>query len=254
MLKPIQCDALKSNSINHAFFTRQGGVSKGIYEGLNVGLGSNDNQEDVIKNRALASKHLNVPARHLATPNQVHSANAVIVNEPMTGEKPKADAVVTSTKNIMVGVLTADCGPVLFSDKSAGVVAAAHAGWKGATSGVLESTIQAMCSLGATPKNIIAILGPTISQENYEVGPEFADNLNSLDNSNKMYLINSNQKAHFMFDLPKYIVDRLNNLGVQASWTGQCTYSNENDLFSYRRTTHRKEPDYGRQLSAICLS
>lgn len=253
MLKPITCDALKLDSINHAFFTRQGGVSKGIYEGLNVGLGSDDNQEAVITNRALAATHLNVSANYLATPYQIHSAKAVIVNDPMTGEKPKADAVVTNKKGIMVGVLTADCGPVLFADEKAGIVAAAHAGWKGATSGILENTIKTMCSLGATPKNIIAILGPTISQEIYEVGPEFAENLISLDKGNDAYLINSKQKAHFMFDLPQYIVDRLGKQDVQANWSGHCTYSNEDALFSYRRTTHRKEPDYGRQLSAICL-
>ncbi|MBL1404695.1 MAG: polyphenol oxidase [Hyphomicrobiales bacterium] len=253
MLKPITCNALKLDGINHAFFTRHGGASKGIYKGLNVGIGSNDDQEVVTKNRALASAHLNVPKTHLATPYQIHSAIAVVVSEPMTIKKPKADALVTKTKGLMVGVLTADCGPVLFADEKAGIVATAHAGWKGATSGILENTIQTMCNLGATPKNIIAILGPTISQENYEVGPEFADNLISLDKNNDAYLINSEQKTHFMFDLPQYIVDRLSNLDVQANWTGQCTYSNEDALFSYRRSTHRKEPDYGRQLSAICL-
>lgn len=253
MLTPIKCNELKLNSIDHAFFTRDGGSSKGIYKGLNVGLGSNDNRETVLKNRALTTAHLNVPSTHLATPYQIHSPNAIIVYEPMSGEKPKADAVVTSTPGLMVGILTADCGPVLFADEKAGIVAAAHAGWKGATSGILENTITTMESLGADRNNIIAVLGPTISQENYEIGPDFAKNLILLDKNNNAYLIKSINEGHFMFDLPNYIIDRLNNLHIQASWTGHCTYANEKELFSYRRTTHNKEPDYGRQLSAIKL-
>ena len=253
MLKPIVCEELNLSSIGHAFFTRDGGTSTGIYKGLNVGLGSDDDKETVIKNRALTTTHFNVPSTHLATPYQIHSPDAIIVNEPMRGEKPKADAVVTNTQGIMVGVLTADCGPVLFADEKAGVVAAAHAGWKGATSGILENTIDTMQALGAKRNLIIAVLGPTISQENYEIGPEFAENLISLDKNNDAYLINSINQGHFMFDLPKYIIDRLNNLLIQASWTGQCTYADEKELFSYRRTTHRKEADYGRQLSAIRL-
>lgn len=251
MLKPIQSNDLALSGIQHAFFTRQGGQSSGIYEGLNVGLGSDDNKETVIKNRALAASHLNVSSSHLITPYQIHSPNAILVNEPITGEKPKADAVVTNTPGLMVGVLTADCGPVLFADKEAGVIAAAHAGWNGATSGILENTVEKMETLGATKNRIVAVLGPTISQDNYEVGPEFAENLHSLDKNNDEYLISSVNKSHYMFDLPQYIIGRLSKIDVQASWTGQCTYLEENQLFSYRRTTHRKEPDYGRQLSAI---
>lgn len=254
MLKPIQSDKLSSNNVSHAFFTRQGGLSKGIYQGLNVGLGSDDDKSMIVKNRALTAAHLKVPETHLATPYQIHSPDVIIIDQPILGDKPKADAIVTKTCGLMIGILTADCGPVLFADKDAGVIAAAHAGWKGATSGILENTIAEMETLGAKKERIVAVLGPTISQDNYEVGPEFAENLNSLDKNNNTYLIRSANKGHFMFDLPQYIVDRLSKIEVQASWTGQCTYVETNQLFSYRRTTHNKEADYGRQLSAIKLA
>lgn len=251
MLNPIKAASLNLDGINHAFFTRDGGKSKGIYSGLNVGLGSNDDKETVGQNRAIAAGYFNVPATHLTTPYQIHSPNVIVATKPFSNDKPKADAIVTAIPKLMIGILTADCGPVLFADHKSSIVGAAHAGWKGATSGILENTIDAMENLGANKKDIIAVLGPTISQPNYEVGPEFIENLVSLEKRNTAYLINSTKADHFMFDLPSYIVDRLTAAGVKASWTGQCTYAQEEKLFSYRRTTHRNEADYGRQLSAI---
>lgn len=253
-LQPAFGQALSGiDDIKHGFFTRHGGTSTGLYQGLNVGLGSDDNQTNVIQNRNRVAAYFDVAPTHLATPYQIHSPDVVIVDNPIIEPRPKADAVVTATPGIIAGILTADCGPVLFADKKANIVGAAHAGWKGATGGVLESTIDAMVSLGSKLENIVAVLGPTISQKNYEVSTDFADNIFSLSKENERYLIPSIKQSHFMFDLPTYIVDRLAHAGVQSSWTGQCTYALENEFFSYRRTTHRKEPDFGRQISAITI-
>jgi len=184
----------------------------------------------------------------------VHSADVIEVREPWEeGYRPKVDALVTRNPDIAIGILTADCGPVLFADKENGVVGAAHAGWKGATSGVLDNTVSAMETIGAERQSITAILGPTISQENYEVGPEFVERLLEIHPDNKDYLIKSAKPGHAMFDLPAYIVARLTIAGVKAFWTEHCTYADEESFFSYRRTTHRNEADYGRQISAISL-
>ena len=242
-----------ASAVKHAFFTRVGGHSLGIYKGLNVGLGSDDEREAVLANRALAAAYFSVKPTHLATPYQIHSPNVVIIDKPIGENRPTVDAVVTATPGIAVGVLTADCSPVLFSDPSSGIVAAAHAGWKGATEGVLENTIAAMQSLGASKTNIIAVLGPTICQKNYEVGPEFVENLMRLSSDNSKYLIPSTKPKHAMFDLANYVVERLSRAGVTAHWTGHCTYADEAQFYSYRRKMHRAESDYGRQLSAICL-
>lgn len=253
-IEPVLDSAIASlDNVEHGFFTRHGGVSSGIYQGLNVGLGSDDERQKVVENRNRVAGFFNISPTHLATTYQVHSPDVIIIDKPIEEPRPKVDAVVTATPGIIASVLTADCGPVLFADANAGIVGAAHAGWKGATGGVLESTVNAMISLGSKPENIIATLGPTISQENYEVGADFAQNLLSLDKSNEQYLALSINPSHFMFDLPSYIVTRLAGTGVQASWTGHCTYEQEAEFFSYRRTTHRKEPDYGRQISAITL-
>jgi YfiH family protein len=224
-----------------------------LYEGLNTGLGSDDDVDHVRTNRALATRHLGVDHDRLVTVYQVHSPDAIIVDAPLSGDRPKADGLVTKTPGLVIGVQTADCGPVLFADEKAGVIGAAHAGWKGATGGVLESTLDAMEKLGASRTSIIAILGPTISAGNYEVGPEFIDRLRSLDEANQRWFGPSKNDGHAMFDLPGYIVDRLEKQGVASGWTGQCTYADEAGFYSYRRTTHRKETDYGRQLSALCL-
>ena len=253
---PIQAPNLANGTKNivHGFFTREGGHSRGIYAGLNVGIGSKDDRETVLRNRQVVADTLMVSPENLLTVYQVHSANVIQVDKAWSGEdRPEVDGMVTSKPGIAIGVLSADCGPVLFCDAEAGVVGAAHAGWKGATGGVLENTVLKMEELGARRETIQAVLGPTISARNYEVGPEFVDMLQGLGSINDTYLSASRNADHAMFDLPAYIVDRLRNSGVQAEWTGQCTYQHENRFFSYRRTTHRHEADYGRQISAISI-
>jgi hypothetical protein len=255
-LRPIEADALKLPGIAHAFFTREGGVSTGIYRGLNTGIGSSDSREAVLENRARAARHIGAVPENLATPHQVHSAEAVIVDTVWApGRGPRADAVVTDRPGIAVGAGAADCGPVLFAEADARVVAAAHAGWKGALTGILESTIAAMESLGAEREKIVAVLGPTISARAYEVGPEFSARFLEADSTNARFFAPSPRAGHAMFDLPAYIVARLEAAGIaRAESLGLCTYSDEARFYSYRRATHRGEKDYGRLLSAIALS
>lgn len=244
------------DGVAHAFFTREGGVSTGVYRGLNTGIGSNDAREAVLENRSRAANYLGTTLSRLATPHQVHGKEAVVVEsawEP--GHGPKADAVVTDRPGIAVGVGAADCGPVLFADAEACVVGAAHAGWKGALAGVLESTIATMERLGARRERIIAVLGPTISAASYEVGPEFVARFVEADAMNTRFFQPSGRNGHSNFDLPGYIVARLQVTGVAAaSALGLCTYADESRFYSFRRTTHRGEPDYGRLLSAITLT
>ena len=246
-------DAARKHGIRHGYFTRIGGVSGGIYRGLNIGTGSNDDQALVRENRRRVAEWMGVPASHLLTAHQVHSPDVVIAREPFPGERPKADAVVTDRPGVAVGASTADCGPVLFADAEARVIGAAHAGWKGAFGGVLENTVAAMESLGARRDRIVAVLGPSIGPENYEVGPEFVARFVETDAANARYFAPSANPRHAMFDLNLYTVDRLKKAGVTAEGIGRCTYAEEDLFFSYRRTTHRKEPDYGRQVSAIVL-
>ena len=253
-LKPVTARTLAGDNIRHGFFTRDGGVSDGIYRGLNVGIGSRDERDKVLENRHRVATHLDVAPQNLATLYQIHSSSVLEISRAAAGDRPKSDAMVTDTPGIAIGILTADCGPVLFADAESGIIGAAHAGWKGATGGILENTVTAMETLGARRENIRAVLGPTISQANYEVGPEFIDRLMALDPANDRWLAPSANEGHAMFDLPGYIVSRLQALGVAAEWTGECTYADEDRFFSYRRTTHRQEPDYGRQISAICLA
>lgn len=255
-LNPVTSTELMLPGLRHAFFTRQGGVSRGIYAGLNTGLGSDDERAHVIENRKRVLDHFGRQTSSIAGCHQVHSADVIILtNLEEVDKRPKADAVVAKLKGVPLSIQTADCGPVLFADAQAGVIGAAHAGWKGATGGILENTIAAMETIGAKRQNIVAVLGPTISRLNYEVGPEFAERLVGLDSDNKLYLTASKRAEHFMFDLPGFIVAALLKSGVaHAGWTGHCTYSDEQRFFSYRRTTHRSEPDYGRQTSAIMLS
>jgi polyphenol oxidase len=255
-LSPIEAPALALPGIAHAFFTREGGVSTGIYRGLNTGMGSKDLREAVLENRSRAARHLGTALDRLATPFQVHSPDAIKVEEVWgQGQGPKADAVVTNRPGVAVGVGAADCGPVLFADAEARVVGAAHSGWKGALTGVLESTIEAMVDLGAARENITAVLGPTISSDAYEVGPEFVTRFSETDARNSSFFSPSSRENHSMFDLPAYIVSRLEAAGIaSASSLGLCTYSDEARFYSYRRTTHRSEADYGRLLSAIMLT
>ncbi|WP_371346926.1 peptidoglycan editing factor PgeF [Ancylobacter sp. IITR112] len=239
--------------IRHAFFTREGGVSEGIYAGLNGGTGSRDDPTHVAANRARMEEALGVPSGHLLTAWQVHSPDCVIVDR-LWDERPKADAVATATTGIAAAVTIADCGPVLFADPVARVVGAAHAGWKGAVGGVLDATLARMEELGARRGNIVAAIGPLIRQESYEVGPDFIETLTGLDAFNARFLVPAARPSHAMFDLPGYIAARLTRLGVgTVDDLGLDTYADEARFFSYRRATHRGEPDYGRLIAAITL-
>lgn len=240
--------------IEHGFFTRQGGVSDGIYRGLNVGSGSKDEPAKVAENRRRVAQALRAPLSHLVTVHQVHSPDVITVDAPFDGERPKADAMVTATPGIVIGSLSADCGPILFADPDARVIGAAHAGWRGAISGVLENTVEAMIALGARRERIEAVLGPTIGPENYEVGQEFYDQFAGTDRKYTSFFRDGSRSDRFMFDLWSFILHRLEGTGVNASALRLCTYADEDRFFSYRRTTHRNEPDYGRQISAITIT
>ncbi len=243
----------KAQGVRHGYFTRIGGVSQGIYRGLNIGTGSADERTHVDENRRRVAEWMSVPASHLLTAYQIHSPDVIVAREPFAGERPKADAIVTDRPGIAVGASTADCGPVLFADAGARVVGAAHAGWKGAFTGVLENTIAAMERLGARREAIVAVLGPSISPASYEVGPEFVERFTAADPANAAYFAASAKPGHALFDLNAYTVARLRRAGVAAECLGRCTYAEEDLFYSYRRTTHRKEADYGRQISAIVL-
>lgn len=247
MLNPITSTTLLPR---HGFFTRQGGTSSDLYASLNCGPGSQDRPEDVAQNRARVAAHLGT--EDLRTVSQVHSARVVTVTGPAPERRPEADALVTALPGIAIGALAADCAPVLFADSQAGVIGAAHAGSKGALLGVLEATVEAMTALGATPANIQAVVGPCISQRAYEVGPEFFENFLDEDADHARFFAGG-QGDRMHFDLPGFALSRLRGTGVQAEWTGHCTYHDAERFFSYRRTTHAAEPDYGRQISAICL-
>ena len=252
-LVPATAKELDSNGLRHGYFTRSGGVSSGLYGSLNAGPGSNDQPELVAENRARIAKYLGVAAPQLLSPYQFHSAEVVTVNAPFAGERPRADAIVTGKPGLAIGVVTADCGPILFADLDAGVIGAAHAGWQGAAGGVIENTIAAMETLGAKRASMIAVLGPTISQTNYEVGADFEANLLARDANCAAFFISGASSDKRQFDLPGYILMRLERAGVAAFDTGICTYVHSDRFYSFRRTTHRHEADYGRQMSAICL-
>jgi len=246
-------DSLRARGIRHGYFTRIGGVSEGIYAGLNIGTGSQDDPENVRENRRRVATWMGVAPELLLTAYQIHSPDVIVARGAFEGERPKVDALVTDTPGTVLGVSTADCGPILFADAERRVVGAAHAGWKGALTGVLENTVAAMERLGARRESIIAVLGPSIGPRNYEVGPEFVDRFIADSAENHRYFAPSSKPAHAMFDLNGYTVDRLNRAGVAAEKLDRCTYAEEDLFFSYRRTTHRKEHDYGRQISAIIL-
>jgi YfiH family protein len=241
--------------VAHGYFTRAGGVSEGIYASLNIGLGSSDDRTAVLENRGRVADRLGVARDRFVMPYQVHSPDVVTVEAPWApGESPRADALVTDRPGLGIGVSTADCGPILFADGAAGVVGAAHAGWKGAFTGVAEATLAAMERLGARRERIVAVLGPTISGRAYEVGPEFVERFTAADARNADYFTGSNKPGHALFDLPAYIVARLRAAGVgHAEDLGLCTYGDEDRFFSFRRMTHRGEPDYGRLVSAIAI-
>jgi len=238
--------------VRHGFFTRKGGASSGIFHGLNCGAGSSDQSEIVQINRARVAEAMNAAPDAMVGVHQIHSADVITVTEP-SGERPKADGMVTRTPGVVLSVLTADCQPVLFTDPDAGVIGAAHAGWRGALDGVLDATLDAMEALGAVRSNIMATIGPCISQRAYEVGPEFVETFIDQDPTFSRFFASGNEdRAHF--DLAGFGLDRLRNAGVKAAeWTRHCTYSDADRFFSYRRSVHDKEADYGRLISAITL-
>ncbi|SDY67509.1 peptidoglycan editing factor PgeF [Citreimonas salinaria] len=250
-LEIITSDSLAP--FRHGFFTRRGGASSGVFAGLNCGAGSSDQSEIVAINRGRAADALGVGTDHLVGPHQVHSADVVIVTDaPLPRPLPRADAMVTRTLGVALSVLTADCQPVLLADRNAGVVGAAHAGWRGALDGVLDATVDAMVGLGAARADITAVIGPTISQGAYEVGPEFIETFVDADPENARFFANGSGDR-YLFDLPGYGLHRLREAGVTAEWTRHCTYSDAARFYSYRRATHAREADYGRLIAAIRL-
>ncbi|SEK38820.1 peptidoglycan editing factor PgeF [Roseivivax marinus] len=238
--------------VRHGFFTRRGGASSGVFAGLNCGTGSTDQREMVQINRTRAADAMGVEPDNLVTVHQVHSAEVVHVTTPLNGSRPRADALVTATPGLAIAVLTADCQPVLFADAEAGVIGAAHAGWRGALDGVLEATVDAMIRLGASREGIRAVVGPSISQRAYEVGPDFFESFMDEDPANARFFAGGDgDRLHF--DLPGFGVHRLREAGIEAEWTRHCTYHDAGRFFSYRRATHAREADYGRLISAIRL-
>ncbi len=239
--------------LRHAFFSREGGVSEGIYAGLNGGIGSKDDPASVAENRRRMAQQIGVSPDRFLSVHQIHSPDAVVATGPWQGDKPRADALVTRTEGIALGVTAADCGPILLVDPTARVIGAAHAGWKGALTGVLESTIDAMEKLGAERGGIVAAIGPLIRQRSYEVGGEFVERFIDADAENGMFFLPGERNGHAMFDLAGFIRMRLENAGVlMIDDVGIDTYSDER-FYSYRRSVHRKEPDYGRHVHAIVL-
>jgi hypothetical protein len=247
-VSPITARAL--SPVPHGFFTRSGGVSGGIYAGLNGGLGSGDDRAAVTENRARIAAHLG--AAHLVSVSQVHSALVHAVHGPWQGDRPEGDAMVTSVPGVALGVLSADCAPVLLSDSHAGVIGAAHAGWKGALGGVLEAVVDAMIAHGATRDAIRAVVGPSISQAAYEVGPDFVERFIDDDPEAARFFAGG-RGDRAQFDLPGFALRRLREAGVAAEWTGHCTYADPARFYSYRRACHAGESDYGRLVSAIAL-
>jgi YfiH family protein len=242
------------STIRHGFFTRQGGVSGGIYDSLNTGYGSDDDRAAVTENRRRVAAALGLDGDALRTVYQVHGAKVVHVDGPFV-ETPQCDAMVTNRPGIALGILAADCAPVLFADAGAGVIGAAHAGWKGALGGVVQATIGAMLALGARRESIAAALGPAIAQSSYEVGPDFPTAFLAQNPDNADFFVASARSGHFMFDLPGYISGVLNGLRLGSlSVLAVDTCSDPERFFSYRRATHRGEPDYGRCVSAIALA
>lgn len=252
----ITTESLSRNDrVRHGFFGREGGVSTGIYASLNCGWGSSDTRANVIENRTRAARALGIEGDRLLSLYQIHSPDVVVVEDPwLPGDGPQADGMVTTRPGIALGVLTADCAPVLFADPEAGVVGTAHAGWKGALSGVLEATVDTMLTMGAARQRIAAALGPCIRQPSYEVGPEFTDRFVADDAANRRFFRPSGRDGHSLFDLAGYVLGRLDALDLgTVEDTGGDTCAEDRLYFSYRRATKRGDPDYGRAVSAIAL-
>jgi YfiH family protein len=240
--------------LRHAFFTRDGGVSEGVYGTLNGGLGSNDESARVAENRRRMAAQMGVTSERFLGVWQIHSPDAVVASGPWgNASRPRADAIVTRSEGLAIGVTAADCGPILLVDPNARVIGAAHAGWKGALTGIVESTVEAMEKIGAERTGIVAAIGPLIRQHSYEVGGEFVERFIEADAENALFFIPSARERHAMFDLAGFIRMRLENAGVlMIDDIGVDTYSDER-FYSYRRSVHRKEPDYGRHVHAIAL-
>ena len=247
---------LTGAGVRHAFFTREGGASGGLYDSLNGGTGSRDDPAAVAENRARMARALGVMPDRLLVPFQIHSAEAVAVTQPWpAGERPRVDGIVTATQGLALGVTGADCGTILFADPRAGVIGAAHAGWGGALGGVLEATLIAMERLGARRGDTLAALGPTIGPASYEVGPEYRERFLAADPAHAGFFAMSGKPGHFMFDLPAFIGMRLTRAGVGSfEDLALDTYADPARFFSYRRSVHRAEPDYGRLVAAIMLA
>lgn len=253
----LQAQSLsKLPGIRHGFFTRAGGVSEGLYASLNGGVGSEDSPAKVAENRARMAASLGVAADRLLTCYQIHSPDVVVAETPWpSSERPRADAIVTRTPNLAIGVSTADCGPVLLADAQARVIGAAHAGWRGALTGVIESTVAAMEKLGAERGRIVAAAGPMIRQPSYEVGQDLLDRFVAVEPNTVRFFKPAARSGHSMFDLAGYVVSRLRRAEVaEIEDLGHCTYADPGQFFSYRRATHQAEPDYGRHINAIALS
>ncbi|HZC57193.1 MAG TPA: peptidoglycan editing factor PgeF [Xanthobacteraceae bacterium] len=252
----IEARSLALTGIRHAFFTRAGGVSGGLFASLNGGIGSKDDAAHVAENRSRMAGALGVEPRRFLTLYQIHSPNVVVAEAPWTAEeRPRADAIVTRMRALAIGVTTADCGPVLFADPQAGVIGAAHAGWRGALAGVIEATVEAMERLGAARGHIRAAIGPMIRQSNYEVGPDLIARFAAEDGASSRFFAPASRNGHALFDLGGYVAARLVRTGVsEVEDLGLCTYADPDRFFSYRRTTHRAEPDYGRHVNAIALT
>ena len=251
----LSARSLALPGLRHAFFTRQGGVSAGIYASLNGGAGSRDIAGAVAENRARMARCLGVKPAHLLVPYQIHSAEAVIVNAPWAQDaRPRVDAIVTATPGLALGVTGADCGTILFADMQAGVIGAAHAGWGGALGGVLEATLDAMEQAGARRADTVTALGPTIGPMSYEVGPEFRERFVAASADYHSFFLPAARAAHHMFDLPAFIGMRLTRAGVSSFENlALDTYADDKRFFSYRRSVHRKEDDYGRLVAGLVL-
>lgn len=248
-LEVLTSDALETR---HGFFTRKGGASSGVFSSLNCGFGSSDQKDMVYINRTRVADHFGLQTEALVTVHQHHSADVATIDAPLT-TSIKADAMVTNKPGLALGIMTADCQPVLFADVDAGVVGSSHAGWKGALGGILEATIDAMVELGAAKNNITAVIGPSISQRAYEVGPEFLDTFLAQDATSDRFFAQG-QSDRYQFDLIGYGLNRLRSAGIaHAEWSGHCTYSDPDRFYSYRRSIHKKQADYGRLISVIAL-
>jgi YfiH family protein len=252
----IEARTLALDGIRHGFFTRQGGVSGGLYASLNGGVGSNDDRAHVAENRARMAAAVGVEPDRFLTCYQIHSPQVVVAETPWLPEaRPRADAIVTRMRALAIGISTADCGPVLLADPNARVIGAAHAGWRGALAGVTDAAIAAMERLGAARARIVAAIGPMIRQPNYEVGPDLMDRFIAADPANRRFFAPAARDGHFMFDLAGYVAARLAAAGIGTiADLGACTYADPEQFYSYRRMTHRGEADYGRHINAIVLT